>query len=205
MSLSRIALGALLLTLAPPALAADDVVIGVIYPLTGNAAQVGLDAKAAYEVEADIINGTHDPIPMLLGKGGGLAKLGGAKIKLVFADSQGDPQKARPAIGPVTALYKAKQGKGLNDNTSRQITALQILADAIDRAGSAKPADIRTALVATDVKGIDMIMPWAGVKFDETGQNTAGTPVIQQVRNGTYVTVWPFDVASTDVVWMDAK
>jgi branched-chain amino acid transport system substrate-binding protein len=95
MSISRIALSALILSLAAPAYAADDIVIGAVYPLTGNSAPVGLDAKAAFEVEAEIINGTHDKIPMLLGDGGGLKNLGGAHIRLVFADSQGDPQKAR--------------------------------------------------------------------------------------------------------------
>jgi branched-chain amino acid transport system substrate-binding protein len=395
-----------------PAFAAEDIVIGAIYPLTGNSAPVGLDAKAAYEVAADIINGTHAPIPMLLGKGGGLDKLGGAKIKLVFADSQNDPQKARaeaerlitqehaaaiigsytsataatisqvteryevpymsadnsspslnqrglkwffrtsphdemfsaamfqffkeegektghkvksvalfhedsifgtdsatvqlklagdakidvvadvkyranspslsaeaqklkaanpdailpssytsdailimkalneigytpkvvlaqaagfqeqnfltgagalaegvmsrssfaldagksrPAIAPVNALYRAHNNKDLNDNTSREVTALVVLADAINRAGSAKPEDIRKALVATDIKGADTIMPWAGVKFDATGQNTLGTPVIQQVSNGVYHTIWPFDVAVQPAVWNVGK
>jgi branched-chain amino acid transport system substrate-binding protein len=413
MPVTRIALSALLLaTVAGPAMAADDIVIGAVYPLTGNGAQVGLDAKAAYETEAEIINGTHDKLPMLLGEGGGLAKLGGAHIKLVFADSQGDPQKARaeaerlitqehvvaivgsytsataatisqvteryeipymsadnsspslnqrglkwffrtsphdemfsqamfdfyrdigqktghpaksvalfyedsifgtdssnvqrklaqaagvtvaadlryranspslsseaqrlkaadpdvlmpssytsdalsimrsmneigykpravmaqaagfqeqdfltgagtlaegvlsrssyagdaikvrPAIPAVNALYRAKQNKDLNDNTSREITALQVLADAIDRAGSAKPADIRAALVATDIKGAQTIMPWKGIKFDETGQNTEGTPVIQQIKDGKYHTVWPFDVAAMDVEWNVGK
>ena len=51
--------------------AADDVVIGALYPMTGPNAQVGNDAKAAMETAAEIINGNHD-IPMLLGKGGGL-------------------------------------------------------------------------------------------------------------------------------------
>jgi hypothetical protein len=46
--------------------AADDVVIGVVYPLTGNGAQVGLDAKVAYEVASEIINGSHAPLPMLM-------------------------------------------------------------------------------------------------------------------------------------------
>jgi len=76
-----------------------------------------------------------------------------------------------------------------------------VLADAINRAGSTKPEDIRKALVATDIKGIDMIMPWRGVKFDATGQNTEGTPVIQQVKDGVYHTVWPFDLAAAEVVW----
>ncbi len=74
--------------------AADDVVIGALYPMTGPNAQVGNDAKVAMETAAEIINGKHD-IPMLLGKGGGLDRLGGAKLRLIFADHQGDPQKAR--------------------------------------------------------------------------------------------------------------
>lgn len=74
---------------APP-----DIVIGAIFPLSGNAAAIGHDAQMALETEADIING-HDDVPMLLGQGGGLPELGGAKIKLVFADSQNNPQIAR--------------------------------------------------------------------------------------------------------------
>ena len=389
--------------------AAEDVVIGVVYPLTGNGAAVGLDAKAAYEVAVDIVNGTHAPIPMLMGQGGGLAKLGGAKIKLVFADSQNDPQKARaeaerlitqekavailgsytsatgatisqvteryevpylaadnsspslhqrglkwffrtsphdemftqgmfdffrdigaktgrkaktvalfyedsifgsdssnvqrklalaagmevvadikyraaspslsteaqklksanadvilpssytsdailimksmndigykpkammaqaagfqesaflagagalaegvmsrssfaldatksrPAITPVNTLYKAHNNKDMNDNTSREITALLTLADAINRAGSAKPEAIRQALVATDVPGDQTIMPWKGIKFDASGQNTLGTPVMQQVSGGIYRTVWPFELAVMEANWL---
>ena len=388
--------------------AADDVVIGVVYPLTGNGAAVGLDAKAAYEVAARIINDTHPAIGVPMGKGGGLDKLGGARIRLVFADSQNDPQKARaeaerlitqdkavaiigsytsatgatisqvteryevpymaadnsspslhqrglkwffrtsphdemftkgmfdfladvakktgrpaktvalfyedsifgtdssnvqrklaaaagmqvvadiryraaspslsteaqklkaanadvilpssytsdaililramseigykpkavlaqaagfqesafmqgaaalaegvmsrssfaldadklrPAIPVVNALYKDHNKKDMNDNTSREITALLTLADAINRAGSAKPDAIRAALVATDIPGSQTIMPWAGVKFDENGQNTLCNPVIQQVFDGTYKTVWPFELAAKDVVW----
>jgi branched-chain amino acid transport system substrate-binding protein len=112
-----------------------------------------------------------------------------------------DAVKSRPAIPAVNAMFKAHDNKDLNDNTSRDITALLVLADAINRAGSAKPEDIRKALVATDIPGAQTIMPWAGVKFDETGQNIKGTPVIQQVSGGSYHTVWPFDVAVQPVVW----
>ena len=79
------ALGASAATMGSTAArAADDVVIGVVYPLTGNGAAVGLDAKAAYEVAARIINDTHPAIGVSMGKGGGLDKLGGAKIRLVL-------------------------------------------------------------------------------------------------------------------------
>ena len=70
------------LALGRGARAADEVPIGVIYPLSGNSAQIGADARAAYDVTAEIINGQHDPLPMLMGRGGGLAKLGGARLRL---------------------------------------------------------------------------------------------------------------------------
>jgi branched-chain amino acid transport system substrate-binding protein len=404
-------LAACTLLFADPARAADDILIGAVYPLTGGSSQAGLDAKTALMTEAEIINGHHN-IPGLLGQGGGLPHMGGAKIKLIFADHQGDPQKARaeaerlitqehvvaiigsyqsstgatisqvadryeipylsadnssptltrrglkwifrttphdemfsmvmfdfmkdmgaktghpvktisviyedtlfgsdssavqkklaeaagikvvgdiryrasspslstevqrlqeanadvvlptsytsdailmvkgmhdlgykpgamlaqdagfiepnfltavgpladgvlsrssyspdaaatrPEIAPVDALYKAASGKSLNDASAREIVGLQVLADAIDRAGSTKPEDIRKALIATDIPGEQTLMPWRGIKFDETGQNTLGTPVIMQVKDGAYHTVWPDDVATTKPVWNVGK
>jgi branched-chain amino acid transport system substrate-binding protein len=390
---------------------AEDILIGAIYPLTGNAAQIGADAQAAIATISDIINGDHAPIPMLLGKGGGLPHMHGAHIKVIFADHQNDPQKARaeaerlitqdhvvaligsytsatgatisqvaeryevpymamdnsspslsrqglkwffrtsphdemfttamfdffkaegektghpiksvslfyedsifgadssavqkkmaeangmkvaadikyranspslsaeaqrlksanadvvmpssytsdailllrsdneigyhpmimaqaagfgeqsfltavgplaegvmsrssfaldatksrPAITAVNAMFRAKANKDLNDNTSRQVTAVQTLADAIDRAGSTKPEDIRVALTKTDIPGDQTIMPWKGVKFDSTGQNVEATPVIQQITNGVYHTIYPFDVAVQAPVWNVGK
>jgi branched-chain amino acid transport system substrate-binding protein len=112
-----------------------------------------------------------------------------------------DATKSRPAIEPVNALYKAHNNKDMNDNTSRDITALLTLADAINRSGTGKPDDIRKALIATDIKGVDTIMPWTGVRFDESGQNVLGTPVIQQVTGGVYHTIWPFEVAVQPAIW----
>ena len=386
---------------------AEDITIGAIYPLTGNAAQIGADAQAAIGVISDVINTDHAPIPMLLGKGGGLPHMHGAHIRVIFADHQNDPQKARaeaerlitqehvsaligsytsataatisqvaeryevpylamdnsspslnqrglkwffrtsphdemftaamfdfykaigektghpvksvalfyedsifgsdssnvqrklaaangitvaadikyranspslsaeaqklkaanadvvmpssytsdailllrasnevgyhptilaqaagfqeqsfitaagplaegvmsrssfaldadksrPAIPAINAMFRAKANKDLNDNTSRQIVAVQVLADAIDRAGSSKPEDIRVALTKTDVPGDQTIMPWKGIKFDSTGQNTEATPVIQQIKDGVYHTVYPFEIAVQAPVW----
>ena len=75
--------------------AADDVVIGVVYPMSGSNAQIGVDARHAFETALDIINNVH-ALDLPGAKNAGLAKLGGAKIRLVFADHQGDPQKAAP-------------------------------------------------------------------------------------------------------------
>jgi branched-chain amino acid transport system substrate-binding protein len=72
----------------------SEVVIGVIYPLSGASAQIGVDAQKAFETAAEIINKDYD-FDLPLAKGEGLPGLGGAKIRLVFADHQADPQKGR--------------------------------------------------------------------------------------------------------------
>jgi len=108
----------------------------------------------------------------------------------------------KPMVAKVNAMYKAKQGKDLNDNTSRSFTGMIVLLDAINRAGSTDPEAIRKALLATDLKPSQLIMPWKGVKFDPTtGQNESGTPLITQWKGGQLKIVWPFDLASTDVLY----
>jgi branched-chain amino acid transport system substrate-binding protein len=73
---------------------ASEVKIGVIYPFSGASAQIGVDAQRAFETAAEIVNGKYD-YDLPLARGEGLPGLGGAKIKLVFADHQADPQKGR--------------------------------------------------------------------------------------------------------------
>jgi branched-chain amino acid transport system substrate-binding protein len=78
---------------AVPAYAADPVKIGVIYPLTGNAASAGQSAKDAVNLAAEIVNTAHPELKDLpLGPSAGLPNLGGAKIVLDEADHQGNPQ-----------------------------------------------------------------------------------------------------------------
>ncbi|MBB4372131.1 branched-chain amino acid transport system substrate-binding protein [Bradyrhizobium sp. cir1] len=72
----------------------SEVVIGLTYPMSGANAQIGVDAQRAYETAAEIINKDFD-FDLPLAKGEGLPGLGGAKIRLVYADHQGDPQKGR--------------------------------------------------------------------------------------------------------------
>jgi branched-chain amino acid transport system substrate-binding protein len=86
--LAAVLLGAL----AWPAHAADTIKIGVVYPLTGNAAPAGNSAKDAVELGAEIVNGAYPGLKGLpLAETAGLPNLGGAKIELVSADHQGNP------------------------------------------------------------------------------------------------------------------
>lgn len=391
---------------ARPAFAADDVVIGCVYPMSGSNAQTGVDARNALETAASIVNDKHD-LDLLCAKTAGLDKLGGAKIKLVFADHQADPQKGRaeaerlitqekvaaivgtyhssvaatvsascerygvpfvaadssspslhkrnlkyffrpaahdefftaamfdfldekrkggarietialffedtifgtdssnvqrklaaergykiaadvkyranspsltseaqqlksadadvlmpssytndalllvktmtelgykpknmiaqaagfaekpvydavgdkleglisrasfaldlapkrPSIAAVNDMFKARSQRDLNDNTSREVMALLVLADAINRAASTDGAKIRDALAATKIAGDQTIMPWRGVEFGADGQNNLCDPVLIQYLGGKFVTIFPTALAAQPAKW----
>jgi len=79
----------LAIAFAATAPAAEPVRIGVIYPLTGNAASAGQAARAAVELGAEIMNDAPAALKAL--PSAGLPNLGDAKIELVNVDHQGDP------------------------------------------------------------------------------------------------------------------
>ena len=70
--------------------------IGILWPLTGNAAAAGQASKAAIEVALDIINNAHPELGNLpLANDAGLPNLGGAKIEVTFVDHEGNPSLAQ--------------------------------------------------------------------------------------------------------------
>ena len=75
---------------------AESVKVGILWPLTGNAAAAGQASKAAAEVATDIVNNKHPELGNLpLAATEGLTNLGGAKLELIFVDHQGNPSLAQ--------------------------------------------------------------------------------------------------------------
>ncbi|MDP4024348.1 ABC transporter substrate-binding protein [Methylobacterium sp. NEAU 140] len=107
----------------------------------------------------------------------------------------------RPSIGVINEMFRKRADRDLNDNTSRQFTALLVLADALNRAGSTDGSRLRAALAATDIPGTRTIMPWKKVIFDAGGQNPDATPVLIQYLGTKFVTVFPEDVAVAPAKW----
>ena len=105
-------------------------------------------------------------------------------------------------IAKVNEIYKKRFGRDMNGNSARSFTGMMVLADAINQAGSTNPEKIREALEKYTLSGDKMIMPWDGVVFDaKTHQNTKGRGIIVQLIDGEFHTVWPFELASRDVIW----
>lgn len=88
--ISFMAAAAFLTLVSAPSAQTKEVVIGVLYPMTGPVAQIGIDSVNAVKVALDIINNDVN-INVPLGKGAGLPNLGGAKVRIVVVDHQGKP------------------------------------------------------------------------------------------------------------------
>jgi branched-chain amino acid transport system substrate-binding protein len=112
-----------------------------------------------------------------------------------------DLAERKPLIAKANDLLRQRHGVNFNGNSARDFTGILVLAEAIDRAGSTAPDAIRKALRETNISADQLIMPWDGIHFDATGQNEKGAGIIVQVQGGKYVTVWPFRLASKDIVW----
>lgn len=91
---ARMLLGlALIVALVLPCavMAAGEIKIGVLFPLTGGAASAGRELRAGAELAADIANNVVPDLNMTMAKNAGIKSLGGAKITLVFKDHEGNP------------------------------------------------------------------------------------------------------------------
>jgi len=71
--------------------AAKEIKIGAIYPLTGGAAAAGRELRAGAELAAEIANNMMADIDITMAQNSGIKSLGGAKIRLIFKDHEGNP------------------------------------------------------------------------------------------------------------------
>ncbi|MGE5623483.1 MAG: ABC transporter substrate-binding protein [Methanocella sp.] len=108
----------------------------------------------------------------------------------------------KPVVAQINEIYRKKYGDDMSPNAARSFTAPFIVADAINRAKSTKPEDIRRALLATNIPPEHLISPYMGVKFDpKTHDNVLARSLYLQVQNGKFRVVWPFELAAVPYVY----
>jgi branched-chain amino acid transport system substrate-binding protein len=146
-----------------------------------NAEEVGLNVKAVFGVA----QGTYDQ-PQFVLDAGDLAEC--------FYDSNYHWDASNPGALEVRDRYLAQYGEEMRTSAIFSYQAVYVIADAIERAGSADPAAIRGALAETDYA--DYLLPYLGpIQFDETGENVNARPVVMQVQDGQVLQVWPPELA----------
>jgi branched-chain amino acid transport system substrate-binding protein len=106
-----------------------------------------------------------------------------------------------PMVREINELFKKRSSRDLNGASARCLMGFLILCDAINRAGSTNPGAIREALIKTNLPADQLITPWRGVKFDETGQNVLVENIVIQFQGGSPRIVWPFEQASKEILY----
>jgi branched-chain amino acid transport system substrate-binding protein len=95
--------------------------------------------------------------------------------------------------------YRESFGADMGPSTVFAYQPVYVLADALERAKSAKPDDVREALAATDIK--DHILPQGPIVFGPDGQNKNAQAAMMQVLGGKIVVVWPAQYSEANFVF----
>jgi branched-chain amino acid transport system substrate-binding protein len=106
-----------------------------------------------------------------------------------------------PAAKPIMDVYEARFAAPMTEVAAGSFTAVLALVKAIDDARSVDPQRVRAALLNLDIPGRDTIMPWNGVRFDATHQNTGASGVVEQAVQDTFRVVFPAELAQVEPVW----
>jgi len=148
----------------------------------------------------------------ILATGGGHAspafiKGTGKNCENVFDISEWEPDIRRPAISKLNAEFQKRYAFDLSAETVNAFVSVYVIADALERAESTDPEEIRDALSDTDFcrgngNPLADILPYKCIEFDKTGQNKNARFVVVQFQEVAgaiqRVTVWPPDVARKD-------
>ena len=105
-----------------------------------------------------------------------------------------------PKFPSFAADYKARFGVPPNSSPScYNYSAGLLIADALERAGSSDPKNIRDAIAKSDFK--DHLLCGGPITFDETGQNKNVISPFAQIFNGSHSVVWPKEFALAEPVF----
>ena len=123
----------------------------------------------------------------------------GADAELFF-NSNYHFNASDPKVQGVLERFEAAYGEPMDTEAMLSYQAIYVIADALERAGSADPADVRAALATTNLA--DHYMAYPGpITFDDTGENVNAQPVLMQVIDGLVQQVYPLDLRETDPVF----
>ncbi len=131
------------------------------------------------------------------------ADINGVLTRTVFIDKI---TRVKKVAGQVNALYKKKYGDDLTGATARSVVGVQAWAYVLNKAASTDPKAIQKACNEINIPATDLVMPWAGVKFDAKGQNVLGRGLIgqyQKTADGkiSLEIVYPFDLATANFIY----
>ena len=109
-----------------------------------------------------------------------------------------------PMLHEIDKRTRDMLGYGMSAYVAQGVSAVYVIADALERSKSADRQKLRDALAATDITSGPALFPgYQRIKFDEQGQNTFAHGVISENIGGKRLTIWPKEnrAATTTPVW----
>ncbi|RJX24484.1 MAG: hypothetical protein C4554_08885 [Dethiobacter sp.] len=103
-----------------------------------------------------------------------------------------------PGVAELNTKYQAKFGRPADMQAGPGYASIQVLASAIEKAGTLDRNEIRDAIAATDI--MTVVGP---VKFRENGTNLTPCNAIVQWQNGKLELIWPPEHAKKDIIFRE--
>jgi branched-chain amino acid transport system substrate-binding protein len=97
------------------------------------------------------------------------------------------------------AEFKSKYGTDMSPSMAYGYQPIPVIADALERAKSAKRDDLREALTKTNFT--HHILPQGPIVFGPDGQNKNANTLLMQILKSKIEEVWPEEYSTANVVF----
>jgi len=101
-----------------------------------------------------------------------------------------------PGVDAINNWYEQKFGRPADVMVGPAYSCVQIVADAIERAGTLNPDDIREAIAQTNMMTVQ-----GQITFRSDGTAVIQNNVVTQWQNGNIQLIWPFEMASANIIY----
>ncbi|MEW6637432.1 MAG: ABC transporter substrate-binding protein, partial [Actinomycetota bacterium] len=96
--------------------------------------------------------------------------------------------------------FEEQTGESMRTAAVFSYQAVEVIADALERAGSSEPQELRDAIAETSLE--TELFPFDGpIEFNDRGQNVNAQPIVMQVQDGEVVQVYPEKYAQEEPIF----
>ena len=114
----------------------------------------------------------------------------------VVGSPEWHPAMDFPGVAELNAAYEAEYGTVTHHNSGSAYACIQVVADAIERAGTLDREAIRDALATTD-----MMTVTGQIELDETGKRIYSLHTVTQWLDGVMELVWPDNLKTKPLIY----
>jgi branched-chain amino acid transport system substrate-binding protein len=110
------------------------------------------------------------------------------------------PDATSDRVNQLREDFRSEFGETMRSGAVFSYQAVEVIADALERACSTDPTEVRDAISETSFD--DPLLAFAGpIEFDDTGENVNAIPIVMQVQDGAPLQVWPEEFAEAELIF----